>query len=418
MRHGLVWLGLGLVCSAAACGDDGDGANPDAPDIDGPVDADIDSPIDAEIDTPPPTFSGTLSLLEATVLNPGTSGTAFGQGVQISIAFTASDQVPPPLMETAPGTPFGCKAWEYTPAQAAAATIGLDEGRVAMTVTGLTPASLPECTFTAGIGYTCPHTATFSTGGTIAAGPQAGTMTLTDADVTFNANNTTNRYVVIGGAAMAANNGAFPILALAGANTIVYGNPAGTAETLPATATHVNLAGVGPTPMVPDPGFLTDVGTATFALTAGGGNHFTDFSVNTGAGTVGDDFTLANAEAIKLNAIPADGAEFSVACDAAGCPGGSASGSILNIVTTDTSVAGLSPFAMPPPTTKRIQIRCAALQAAAMNGHTITVPAAYMALLQDAGIRRIQATFIRPQLMSSVPVTAVSGHALVGFTNR
>jgi len=73
---------------------------------------------------------------------------------------------------------------------------------------------------------------------------------------------------------------------------------------------------------------------------------------------------------------------------------------------------------MPPPTTKRIQIRCASLQAAAMNGHTITVPAAYMALLQDAGIRRIQATFIRPQLMSSVPVTAVSGHAIVGFSTR
>ena len=36
----------------------------------------------------------------------------------------SSDQVPAPIMETAPGTPFGCKAWQYTPAQAAAATIG------------------------------------------------------------------------------------------------------------------------------------------------------------------------------------------------------------------------------------------------------------------------------------------------------
>ena len=49
--------------------------------------------------------------------------------------------------------------------------------------------------------------------------------------------------VSITGAGMSANNGLFPIVARPAANTIVYANPAARAETLPAAATHVNLAG-------------------------------------------------------------------------------------------------------------------------------------------------------------------------------
>jgi hypothetical protein len=355
-------------------------------------------------------------LLEAQVLNPGTSGTLFGQGIQIGITFTASDQVPGPIMEEQPGAPFGCKAWEYTPAQAAAASIGNDEGAITITTTGTTPMMIPSCAHSPA-GYVCPHTMTAQVGGVIAAGPQAGTMTFTDLDVTYNANNTTNRYLQVSGATNAGNNGVFPIVALAGANTIVIGNPAGVAETLPAAATHVNLAGVGPTPMVPDPGFLTDDATVSMALTVGGGMHFQAFTVSNGVSNVGNDFTLATAEAIKLNAIPSTGAEFSIACDAAGCPAGSASGSILNIVTTDAPVTGLSPFAMPLPTTRRVQVRCAELQLG-VAGHSITVPPAYSALLMNSGATRIQATFIRPHLMASDPVTAISGHAMVGFTTR
>ena len=78
-------------------------------------------------------------------------------------------------------------------------------------------------------------------------------------------------------------------------------------------------------------------------------------------------------------------------------------------------LAGLSPFAMPLPTTKRVMIRCAAI------GQTsVTVPAPYMAAIMTSGYRRIQATFMRPALMSGGPATvnALSGHAIVGFTNR
>ena len=230
----LVYLGLTLV-GFVGCGDDDGGNNPvDARVVDAqPTDA-------ADIDATPVTYSGTLTLLEAQVLNPGNSGTLFGQGLQASIVFTASDQVPPPVMEEQPGAPFGCKAWEFTPAQAAAASIGIDEGAVQMaSATGLTPMNFPACTYQAGAGYICPHTNTLSTGGTIGAGA-GGTMTLTDADVTYNANNTTNRYVSISGATNAANNGVFPIVGAPAGNTIVYVNPAGVAEELPATAAHIS----------------------------------------------------------------------------------------------------------------------------------------------------------------------------------
>ena len=409
---------LALPLAMVACGDNQGVERPvdgalDAPDIDGPIDAAIDA-----VDAPPPvTYSGTISLLEAAVLNPGTSGTFFGQGVQVGISFSRSDQVPAPLIEQMPGSPLGCKVWEYTPAQAAASSIGVDEGPVTI----LSPAGqtttnlLPMCAFQAGAGYLCPHANTAQVGGTIASGPAAGTATLTDADVTYNPSNTTNRYVNIAGATNAANNGTFPIVALGGVSTIVYANPAFVAETLPAAATHVNLAGIGPTPSAPDPGFLGDDVSVDFAHTAGA--NIGAFTASTTAGgSVGNDFTLPTAELNELNALPRDGSPFTISCDAVSCPPGSASGTLINIVTTDGSTAGLSPFSMPAPVTRRIQVRCAALGAS-----SVTVPAEYSAFLTPArsGATRIQATFIRPTLMGGGPanVTSISGHAIVGYTN-
>lgn len=399
--------------SLVACGDDGGGTTVDAQEVDTP---DVDTP---DIDAPPPTYAGTISLLEVQVLNPGNTGALFGQGVQASVVFTSSDMVPGPIMEEQPGQPFGCKAWEYTVAQTAAAVVGNDEGPVTFTqMGGAAQYRIPTCGFRAGVGYSCPHMNTAGTGGAIVANAAQGTATLTVTGTPFDAMNTTGNYVNIAGAAMAGNNGTFPIVATAGGNTITYANIAAANEaTLPATSTHVNLAGVGPTPGAADPGFLRDDNTTSFAHTMGGGNHFADFTMTTGAGTVGDDFTLATAEAAKLNAVPRDGSAFSIACDAAGCPMLSASGTILNIITTDGPVPS-DPrlfFVMPPPVTKRVVVRCAALQGT-VAGQTITVPAAYMARIMSSGATRIQASYIRPQLMGSDPATAISGHALVGFT--
>ncbi|KAB2896348.1 MAG: hypothetical protein F9K40_14645 [Kofleriaceae bacterium] len=402
----LAWFAL-ATATLAACGDDEGGTDIDAQVVDAAIDA-------QDIDTPPPTFSGSISLLEVAVLNPGTGGTFFGQGPQVSIALVSSEDVPGPIMEEM-SSALGCKAWEYTPAQAAAAAIGADEGMIELTLAGTTPPSTPPCTFTAGVGYTCPHTnGTAGTGGIIAAGPNAGTATLTDADNSFGNGSSLGRYLRISGATNAANNGAFPIVARPTATTLVYANPAFVAETLPATATHVNIFGLGPIPGAADPGFINDDNTVSVTLTAGGGNHFDTFTSTTSSATFGDDFDLATAELEKLNAIPEDGTAFTITCDAADCPAGSAAGTVLNIVTTDAPTAGLSPFAMPLPTTKQVKIRCGVLGSGA-----ITVPAAYSALIQSSGATRIQASFIRGALLIGGPenVSVVAGHAVVGFTN-
>jgi hypothetical protein len=403
----LTWIAL-ATAGLVGCGDDGGG---DGVDVDAP--ADIDAPVD--IDAPAATFSGSISLLEVAVLNPGTGGTFFGQGPQVSAALFSNADVPGPTLQEMPSSNLGCKAWEYTPAQAAAAAAGSDEGSVGFTLNGTNQPTVPSCTFTAGVGYTCPELATASTGGVIAAGPQAMTGSLTDSDNNFMASDTNGRYVRITGATNAANNGVFPIIARASANTIIYGTSVDAVpETIPNTGSHVNVYGLGPIPNAQDPGFLENDLTANVVLTAGGGNHFTTFTSTTGVGTIGDDFTLATAELNKLNAIPKDGSAFTVTCDAADCPSGSAAGTVLNIVTTDTATTGLSPFAMPAPTTKQVKIRCAVLGQTA-----ITVPAAYSALIMGSGSTRIQASFIRGALLGGGPesVSVVAGHAIVGFTN-
>ena len=408
---------LAVPLALAACGDNDENRPLDAAiTIDGPsIDGGIDAPTDAPTDGPPAvTYSGTISVLEAAVLNPGTSGTFFGQGVQVGIAFSSSAD-PAPMFEDMPG-PFGCKAWVYTAAQAALVSAGTDEGSVQITTTGTIRPALPACTFSAPLGYACPHAETFGTGGVIGVGPQLGTATLSVVDGMYNAANTTNRYVKISGALTPSNNGVFPIVALASANTIIYGNPAVVAEaTLPVASTHVNVAGIGPTPMVPDPGFLSDDATTTIVLTPpiAGPNHLPAFTMTTGATTVADDFTLAPASLALMNNIPRANADFALACATGSCadPTGF-NGTLVNIIATDTPVAGMSPFAMPLPTTKRIQIRCA--QIAPVT--SITIPAALANLLTDPGITRIQTTFVRANLLGTMPVTAIAGHAIVGFT--
>jgi hypothetical protein len=184
------------------------------------------------------------------------------------------------------------------------------------------------------------------------------------------------------------------------------------AETLPAAAQHVNIAAAGPIPSAPDPGFLADDSTITVAHTMGGGNHVANFSLASAPGTVGDDFTLDASSLTNLVNPPRTGAAITYTC-ATNCAGANASGSLVNIETTDAPLAGLSPFALPPPVTKKVQIRCSAL-----GSGTITIPAAYSAKLMASGATRIQSTFMRGALLSSAnpPVTGVAGHAIVGFT--
>lgn len=381
----------------------------DAGTIDGGADAGFDAGIDAG-----PTISAELYFLETKVLNPGTSATFYGQGLEATFAFRSSHEVPPPVLEEQPGSRLGCKAWVLTPAQELAWRAGIDEGAIQVTATaGTSPPVLPACTFAASSnGYWCPDLSTQSTGGVIAAGPMPGLFTLTDADVTFNAANSIGRHVRITGATNAANNGLHPIFAVAGANTIVPANPAFVAETLPIVALHVNVAGAGVIPTIPDPGYLNDDVVLSIALASGGLGDIASFTATTGAGTVGDMPTLSTASLNVLNAVPTDGAQFSVFCDSIGCPIGSAALTMLEIATTDAPVGGLSPFAMPAPTMTAVRVRCSLLAQS-----NLTVPAAYSAFLQSSGATRLQATFMRLALHGGAPASVVvgSGQAIRGY---
>jgi hypothetical protein len=166
-------------------------------------------------------------------------------------------------------------------------------------------------------------------------------------------------------------------------------------------------------PSLPDPGQLQDGANGTAVLTAGGGNHFPTTTWTWGAGTggIGDDFTMDDTNADRLRTIPTDGSAFSLNCNSCG----TSTGTVLNIVTTDGSVTGLSAFAFPPPTTKRVQIRCAFV------GQTnMMVPANVSAYLMSSGATRIQATYIRANFGIPNPsieeIRAIGGHAMVGFT--
>lgn len=397
-------VALALPFAVAACGDN----------IKATTDAqDIDAAVDAEIDAPPPVFTGTVSLQEIKLLNPGNSGTFFGQGPQASISFSSNAVVPGPILEEQVGSPLGCKAWSWNTAQTAAASLGVDEGPITIsTSAGTTRPAFPACVYQAGLGYICPQPGTSQLGGTVAV-VGGGVASLTDLDTTYTDANSLGSYVSISGAATATNNGAFPIVGRPGPNTVLYGNPAAAAETLPAAATHLNLAAVGPIPGTLDPGFMSNDVVMAFDHAAGGGNHVAAFTATTSPGTVGDDIGITQTELKKLNAIPLDGTAFTIACDGGNC--GSATGTILIIRTTDAATAGLSPFALPLPVTKHVEVRCAAIGAT-----SVTVPAAYSALIMTSGATRIQATFLRPTLMSGGPATvnAIAGHGIVGYTNR
>jgi hypothetical protein len=126
---------------------------------------------------------------------------------------------------------------------------------------------------------------------------------------------------------------------------------------------------------------------------------------------------MANGKVLPTS-IPTDGSAFTLGCDdAPSC--GTALASIVDIITTDAPVTGLSPFSLPSPVTKRVQIRCIKIGAT-----TVTVPTGYAARLAAAmsGATRIRVQFSRvnaagAQNATLAPNTTniVGGHGEYGF---
>lgn len=402
----------GLAVILAACGGSVDLT--DAPTGDGSlVDAPLDgTPTDAEIDAPPAApFSGTFSVVETETMMPGVA-LASGQGPEVRIVFVDATMLPPPSMQEQAG-PMGCKVWEYDPAQAAHASVGIDEGAVTLTFAGPGAPVMPTCSFRAGQGYSCQDVTTMSTGGVIAPGAM-NTWTFDDADVTYTTTNSLGRFLRITGAANSANDGLFPILDVLSPRKIVYANPSASAEVLPGGASHVNIAGVGAIPRAADPGFLADSVALTVNHVAGGALHVPAFTVmTTGPGHLGDDFTLDNASMALLTHIPRDGQAMMFTC-VTGCDAAQAELSSIELVSTDAPTAGLPPLALPLPVTRQVRVRCSA---PATN--PLVVPASYAAKLMSPAITRIRATFTRGTVVTwpDPPVTGIAGHAITAATS-
>lgn len=399
----------------------------DAP-TDAPTDAPgdgtpIDAPTDSSIDAPPITHIGSITVAETGLLNASGGFNVIGQGVVITPKFQTTS-FDPPVLDTNPGSPVGCKVYVRDNAAEIAGTVGLNQGSVQVTVTGngaiTTIPTYPPCTYATGVGYRCPDPGSSSNivgGGSVTFQPMAGfsVMTISGLSASF-ANEDVGRWVRFTGTTspqVEGREGA--ILNVINANSVAISLPVTTVETI-SSGNFTTFAGYAIQPSLADPGQLADNATMTVAVngTANGGmNNFGSF--NATFTNVGDDFTIDDVNASVLRSIPDDGSAFTLTCNTCG----SANAMVLNILTTDGLVTG-DPYAFPPASSKQVEVVCTALAAT-----SITVPANVSAFLTVAMSNRQRTRALLLRLELQVPATTagssmsvLAGHALLGFTPR
>lgn len=388
--HFLTILACASLAFAAGCGDDDGGG--------GTIDSGPDDEIDAST---LPEFEGQALLLDLS----SEQFPDLGNGPIVDIDWQSVAAFDTADWEEAPGSPFGCKAWDHTPAEAA--DPHLDEGVMEFT-TPAAYAQIPPCVFVPGIGYAC--IGAMGGGGDIAVvDADMGLFSLTDNTATFGAAQV-GRLLHVMGTTNASNSGDFPIVAADGDHTIVFqnGTPGADAEaTTPGE--YITLAGVGPLGQTFP---LGDDDMVGFKLTSGGAGDLADFDRTL---DVGNAFTLDTASQTLLSAIPTDGTEFTLSCMGEGGDCGASQATVVVIDTTDGSIEGLPPFIMPPPETKAVSIICTFLAGSA------TVKAEASQYLMDSGATRIRAIFGR--VNSSTPVvpnaaiTLATGVSTMGTTD-
>jgi hypothetical protein len=346
---------------------------------------------------PDPSFRGRIALEELSV-------DGYGQGLELDVRFVHAPDEPTPVWEEMPGSDEGCKVWSLSPAQAT--DVGLNEG--GLQISGGTP-HIPSCGFSVDEGYVCASST--GTGGILSMGPAPGTAVFTYVADLFSSAQLGN-YLLIAGAAQSANNGAFPIIAVGSPYTLTIAAPTVVAETLPASATWATRAAAGIVPGVADPGFLLDDDTITVRLSAGTATIFGSFERSIDAG---DDVTLDTPSTATLTSLPLSGVSFSVGCSGPSGHCGAANYTALVIRTTDASLVGVAPTAMPAPVSKSVVIRCASA-----TGTTRTVPADAASFLTSSGASRVEARYARTNRVTGgppyAPYAIEVGHAVAAYT--
>jgi hypothetical protein len=331
-----------------------------------------------------------------------------GHGLTVQAFFTPART--PDFVESIQGTPFGCQASAYDLSDEPA-PMPADQG--ALEIAGLNGGAI-RCEFHAQRGYVCP-TASGSAVAEVA--PAQGTsrytldgLSLTAADV--------GRYLQVGGATNAANQGAFAILAVDAVDGITVANPRAVSETF--DATYTVLAGAGPTPNDLYAPFVANE-PISVRLLPGGERAFDAFDVTIEPAS---SLRLDEVSAEQIGAIEPNGEALELGCDGQGGDCGAAAVSIIRITTTDGDTNGLSATAMPQAKHWAVEVQCAFPDTGRVH-----VPAAAMALVAKAHerspITRIRTAFMRdgfalatnkaPEPASSAIV--VAGHGVLGFTN-
>lgn len=316
------------------------------------------------------THAGLVSIQDISIANVPAAGHGLTATALLGPAVV-------PDYEEIPGSIQGCRVFTYdvdTKPQPP------DEDHGVLRLGGIRGGNL-ECRFVPQRGYVCP-TANHSGNLTLEVTPSTATYTVPGAS--FGANDV-GRYLQVAGASNASNTGAFAILAAPSATSVVVANSRGVGESFVGSVTV--LAGAGPTP--------NDL-YRPFEGVSGVDLELPEKAVFGAPKTTlrpGDAFTLDEASAKTLVAIPVDGAAVTLRC--ATC--GTADGTIVRLQSTDANVTGLSPVAFPPAKKKAVEIQCVRL-----GTGEVTVPAAAMDFVkrahQASPITRIRAAFMRDGL--------------------
>ncbi|WP_437534617.1 hypothetical protein WME79_10595 [Sorangium sp. So ce726] len=354
---------------------------------------------------PVATHNGIISIQDVSIQGAPQAG----HGLTVQVLFIPST---PPAYEQMPGEIEGCRAWVYDTQDNPPPAL-TDQGVI--TIAGLEGGPL-ACRF-AGSGYVCP-TSTGAGQASVAPG-QTGTAAYTIEGATFSAADV-GRYLRVTGAANAKNQGAFPIVAVESSTTAIVVNQGAAEEAF--AAEYTVLAGAGPVPNNPvDP---IEGGDEVVVGISPGGEMAFDFP-DSAPIVAGEAFTPDTASAAALVAVPLDGSPLTLGCGGPGGSCGPAQATIVRLTSTDGDVEGMSPFAMPPPARKQVEIQCVTLG----GDGTLTIPAEAMKLLQEAHqvspISRIRTALMREGWArttnaASLPpnsATIVVGHGLLGFTS-
>jgi hypothetical protein len=346
---------------------------------------------------------------ELDTIGIGASASTSPRGLGISINFNKTALAVPPVLDTQPGSFYGCKVWQETPAQAG--DTGLDEGTVAFYPVTTTPV-IPPCKYVGGTGYLCRSQT--GTGGMIA-GDVSGRRGIFFTDSQLNA--TTD---LVGQYLSGASYSPFVIIMVMSPSTVLLEtNQSVPDQTLSDTITWSTYAGGG----IAAPGGTTFVPPYFPAgehmmvmLTPSGDNEVPSFSETINGNGIGDAFMLDTASQGTIHAIPTNGTAFTLGCDGSGGTCGNADVSTVLIQTTDSALFDPNSLPFDPPINNlRVVARCATAGA----GH-ITIPANVDAYLASSGATWIQATFLRSAIRSGTASGAhhdvLAGHGIAGFT--